>query len=142
MDKIRFYTLPQSAFKVDLTTITDEQFMDNAETFGTVYSKEAFDKAVKENDAIHNDIIVRVVFLETEEPKMSYEHFLFASLLLDYFKDNETLDLAYDVVYSKVFELYKCFEDSDENIDTKSEYECILKYFNNNESFLVHMLRA
>lgn len=71
---------------------------------------------------------------------MNYSEYLFGQLLQNYFV--EVQSVPYDELYPLTKELYKCFEDSDENIDTKSEYDCIERYIRNNESFLLESIKA
>lgn len=74
---------------------------------------------------------------------MNYSHFLFAMLLQDYFReDKEFQEVPYDLLYEELEDLYNCFYDSDENIETKSEYDCISNYIVNNESFIINTLKT
>lgn len=70
---------------------------------------------------------------------MNYSEYLFGQLFQNYFVETKTI--PYDELYPLTKELYECFEDSDENIETKSEYDCIESYIRNNENFLSEMIK-
>lgn len=71
---------------------------------------------------------------------MNYSEYLFGQLLQNYFV--EAQNVPYDELYPLTKELYKCFEYSDENIEVKSEYDCMEKYIRNHESFLLYSLKT
>jgi len=72
-----------------------------------------------------------------EESKLSYSEYLFGQLMQSYLSCG---NIPYDRLFEETKALYKCFEDSDENIETKGEYECIERYIRNNESFITNSL--
>lgn len=67
---------------------------------------------------------------------MSYEEFLFSHLLVQIMK----VSTPYDILYGEIPSLYKCFLESDENIEVRSEYDCMVTYIINNQTFLEHDL--
>jgi hypothetical protein len=68
---------------------------------------------------------------------MNYSKYLFGQLLQKHLSCG---NIPFDDLYKVTKELYLCFEDSDENIETKGEYECMERYIRNNEMFLIHSL--
>ena len=65
---------------------------------------------------------------------MNYENFLFSQLFMSYVENNETRyqELEYDNMYPEVISHREFFLKSKHNIDTESEYDCILNYLEEN----------
>ncbi len=65
---------------------------------------------------------------------MTYNQFLFSQLLRDLVisANEKEYDLLFDV--SKI--LYERYENSEENKQEKSEYDCIVEYLHNNRKYL------
>jgi hypothetical protein len=59
---------------------------------------------------------------------MDYDMYLFSCLLKNFDKTFD--DQPYDWQYDVLPELYKEFEDSQFNIDTKSAYDCMVDFLN------------
>ena len=61
---------------------------------------------------------------------MNYENFLFSQLFMSHIENNEThyQELEYDNMYPEVIAHRNFFLKSKHNIDTESEYDCILNY--------------
>lgn len=70
---------------------------------------------------------------------MNYSQYLFGQLMQAYISCG---NIPYDRLFEETIALHKCFEDSDENIETKNEYECMEKYIRNNESFIINTLKV
>lgn len=60
---------------------------------------------------------------------MNYNEYLFSCLLKIY--DKKFKELEYDLQYEDIGKLYLQFAESKFNINTKSEYECIIDYLKN-----------
>ena len=58
---------------------------------------------------------------------MDYDIYLFSNLIKYY--NTEFEELPYDEQYDTLPNLYKEFEDSPFNVDTKSAYDCMIEYF-------------
>ena len=65
---------------------------------------------------------------------MNYENFLFSQLFMSHVENNETRyqELEYDDMYPEVISHREFFLKSKHNIDTESEYDCILNYLEEN----------
>ena len=65
---------------------------------------------------------------------MNYEDFLFSQLFMSYVENNETRykQLEYDLIYPEVITHQELFLRSKHNIDSVSEYDCILNYLGEN----------
>ena len=65
---------------------------------------------------------------------MNYENFLFSQLFMSHVENNETRyqELEYDDMYPEVIAHQEYFLKSKHNIDTKSEYDCIINYLEEN----------
>ena len=61
---------------------------------------------------------------------MNYENFLFSQLFMSHIENNEThyQELEYDNMYPEVIAHRNFFLKSKHNIDSESEYDCILNY--------------
>ena len=61
---------------------------------------------------------------------MNYSQFLFSQLFINFceHEDTKVNELEYDLVYPVILEHLDLFLKSKFNIDTKSEYDCILDY--------------
>jgi hypothetical protein len=68
---------------------------------------------------------------------MTYSEYLFGQLMQAYISCG---NIPYDRLFEETQALHKRFEDSDENIETKNEYECIEEYIRNNELFIIKTL--
>ena len=79
-------------------------------------------------------------YCKTLNKTMNYSQYLFGQLLQAKFV--EVGSIPYDELYPLTMELYTCFEDSDENIDTRSEYDCMERYITNNETFLLESIKG
>ncbi len=55
---------------------------------------------------------------------MTYSEFLFSQLFMDHITHRN----EYDLIFSEILRHYELFLISDENVDTKSEYDCIVDY--------------
>ena len=62
---------------------------------------------------------------------MEYSFFLF-SKLADLYLDTE---YEYDLLFEDLKTLYHTFENSEHNVDTKPEYECMVDFFKANTEF-------
>lgn len=69
---------------------------------------------------------------------MTYSEYLFGQLMQAYL--HCTGNIPYDRLFEETIALHKCFENSEENIETKNEYECMEKYIRNNELFIIETL--
>jgi transcription termination factor NusB len=70
---------------------------------------------------------------------MTYNQFLFSQLLRDLtYSANEK---EYDLLFELSNYLYDNFENSEENKQDKSEYECIVDYICNNKEYLEIIIR-
>ncbi len=65
---------------------------------------------------------------------MNYENFLFSQLFMIHVENNETRykELEYDLIYPEVIAHQEFFLKSKHNIDTESEYDCIINYLEDN----------
>ena len=65
---------------------------------------------------------------------MNYENFLFSQLFMSHIDNNETRyqELEYDDIYPEVIAHRNFFLKSKHNIDSESEYDCILNYLEAN----------
>ena len=65
---------------------------------------------------------------------MNYENFLFSQLFMIHVENNETRykELEYDLIYPEVIAHQEFFLKSKHNIDSESEYDCILNYLEDN----------
>lgn len=61
---------------------------------------------------------------------MRYSEFLFAQLFMSYVENNETeyQDLEYDLMFPEVLKHRTLFLESEFNVPSKSEYDCIVDY--------------
>jgi len=64
---------------------------------------------------------------------MNYEDFLFSQLFINYIENNKTeyQELEYDLIFPEVLKHQKLFLKSNFNVDTRSEYDCIVDYLTN-----------
>ena len=69
---------------------------------------------------------------------MTYSEFIFSQLFMDHIQNNITQynEVEYDLIFSEILRHYELFLISDENIDTQSEYDCIVDYLEKNVSLL------
>jgi len=65
---------------------------------------------------------------------MNYENFLFSQLFMSHIENNETRyqELEYDDMYPEVIAHRNFFLKSKHNIDSESEYDCIINYLEDN----------
>ena len=65
---------------------------------------------------------------------MNYENFLFSQLFMSHIENNETRyqELEYDDIYPEVIAHRNFFLKSKHNIDSESEYDCIINYLEDN----------
>lgn len=59
---------------------------------------------------------------------MNYEEFLFSQLFMSYIENRQDIDLEYDLIFHEVLKHRELFLKSSFNVDTLSEYDCILNY--------------
>lgn len=71
---------------------------------------------------------------KVESNKMSYDEFLFTQLFMAYHesKSNGFHDLAYDEIFPFILTHRERFLESEYNIDSMSEHDCIFEYLTNN----------
>ena len=64
---------------------------------------------------------------------MNYESFLFSQLFMNHIENNETeyQDVEYDLIFPEVLKHQNLFLESNFNVDTRSEYDCIVDYLLN-----------
>tara|TARA_R100000742_G_C4232532_1_gene53794 strand:+ start:455 stop:658 length:204 start_codon:yes stop_codon:yes gene_type:complete len=64
---------------------------------------------------------------------MNYSEFLFSQLFMDYVTNADTIykEYEYDVIYGEVVKHFQLFLSSKYNVDTMSEYDCIVIYLTN-----------
>lgn len=65
---------------------------------------------------------------------MRYEEFLFSQLFMSHVENNETeyQDLEYDLMFPEVLKHRAIFLESHFNVESKSEYDCIVDYLMTN----------
>ena len=65
---------------------------------------------------------------------MKYPEFLFAQLFMSHVENNETeyQDLEYDLMFPEVLKHRILFLESEFNVPSKSEYDCIVDYLKSN----------
>jgi hypothetical protein len=68
---------------------------------------------------------------------MNYSQYLFGQLIQ---ANLSCGNIPYDRLFGETLSLYECYEDSDEFIETKGEYECMELYIRNNEMFIINTL--
>jgi hypothetical protein len=61
---------------------------------------------------------------------MKYSEFLFSQLFMNHIENNETeyQELEYDLIFPEVLKHRGLFLESNYNVDTLSEYDCIVNY--------------
>jgi hypothetical protein len=64
---------------------------------------------------------------------MNYQDFLFSQLFMRHIENNSTQyqDLEYDLIYPEVIKHKELYINSNFNVYTKGEYECIINYLTN-----------
>jgi hypothetical protein len=69
---------------------------------------------------------------------MTYSEFLFSQLFMNHIQNNITRynEVEYDLIFSEILRHHELFLISDENIDTQSEYDCIVDYLEKNVSLI------
>jgi len=67
---------------------------------------------------------------------MNYSHFLFAQLFYAIYPN----ELEYDLVFGLVDKLYTDFTESSYNVDTKSEYDCMVEFLKSETDYITFQI--
>jgi len=64
---------------------------------------------------------------------MNYQTFLFSQLFMNHIENNETeyQEVEYDLIFPEVLKHQNLFLESNFNVDSRSEYDCIVDYLLN-----------
>lgn len=72
---------------------------------------------------------VKLASLKAQLTNMNYSEFLFSQLFMNHVTDKGiTTEIEYDLIFETVKSSYEAFNNSEFNIDTVSEYDCIIAY--------------